>query len=80
MELDKPENEYTLNGQFYERNPFMNDTKIHENNTQSDFYDAPEILEKKIGGTTYIITGKYRKSAKETLPEKLWRLIENNAE
>jgi len=56
----------------------MNNIKTQESNTESDFINAPEIVEYKVGSTTYIITGKYKKSGKEGLLDKLWRLIEND--
>jgi len=37
-----------------------------------------EITKRKIGGTTYIVTSKYKGNAKEGLLDKLWWLIQND--
>ena len=34
----------------------------------------------KIGSTTYIVSGKYKKEGKEYLTDKIWRLIKNSEE
>jgi hypothetical protein len=39
--------------------------------------DLPIIAQRKIGGTTYIVYGKWKKEG-ETLKDKIWRLIEND--
>jgi len=62
----------------------MNDFNPTEKNVQSVSSElsatskVPLVLERKIGGTTYIITGKYKEDAREGLLDKLWRLIEND--
>lgn len=51
-----------------------------EGNVQTSFSvwnEATKTLERKIGGTTYIMTGKFKESG-ENLLDKLWRLIEND--
>jgi hypothetical protein len=35
-------------------------------------------LERQIGNTTYILTTKHSATARETLLQKIWRLIRNN--
>ena len=51
------------------------DEKQQINNTQTA---TPETMELKIGGTTYIVSGKYKENGKEGLIDKLWRLIEHD--
>ena len=41
--------------------------------------ESPETIMRKIGGTTYIMTGKYKENGEELL-DKLWRLIEYDAD
>jgi len=38
------------------------------------------ITERKIGKTTYIVRSFYRSNAREGLLNKLWRLIQNDAD
>jgi hypothetical protein len=41
-------------------------------------FTQDEIIVRKIGGTTYILTAKYKTDAKEGLADKLLRLIKNS--
>ena len=41
-------------------------------------FTQDETIVRKIGGTTYILTAKYKPDAKEGLADKLLRLIKNN--
>jgi hypothetical protein len=56
----------------------MNETKINENNPQNLTCNTPETSDIKIGGITYIVASFYKENAKESLKDKLWRLIEND--
>ena len=59
----------------------MNDTEMREaeilpeNNKQTSSI-LPETIERKIGGTTYIVNGIYQENG-DDLIDKLWRLIKN---
>ena len=48
-----------------------------QNNHQAAFH-SPEPMERKIGGTTYIVRVHLKKGAREGLLDKVWRLIQNN--
>jgi len=48
--------------------------------TATIFCPKTEITERKIGGTTYIVTSKYKEDGKEGLLDKIWRLIQYDAE
>jgi len=52
------------------------DTSTKEK-TETAYCEMAEPMELKIGGTTYILTGKYKEKG-EGLLHKLWRLIEND--
>ena len=41
-------------------------------------FRAPEPIERKIGGTVYIVRSHFKKSGGTGLLDKLWRLIQNN--
>jgi hypothetical protein len=45
---------------------------------QQAAFHAPEPMERKIGGTTYIVRTHLKKNAREGLLDKVWRLIQNN--
>jgi hypothetical protein len=53
----------------------------HDNEDKNTTSPAPftqdETFTQKIGGTTYILTAKYKQGAKEGLVDKLLRLIAN---
>jgi len=68
----------------------MNDLNPPEKNVQpeeniqtvpselSEENQAHLIFQRKIGGTTYIVTSEFNENAREGLLDKLWRLIEND--
>jgi len=55
----------------------MTDNTSTEEKTQTPHHEISEPMELKIGGTTYILTGKYKEKG-EGLLHKIWRLIEND--
>jgi hypothetical protein len=55
-------------------------TPENEQKIQPTQPEIPETSEIKIGKTTYIVTSFYKENAKETLKDKLWRLIENDSQ
>jgi hypothetical protein len=40
---------------------------------------APQVLQKRIGSTTYVVNVRFCENAKETLEDKILRLIESEA-
>jgi hypothetical protein len=45
----------------------------------SPSFTEDETTESKVGGTTYIVTSNYKENG-EGLLDKLWRLIQNDAD
>ena len=58
----------------------MTDNTPPAENIQTAPPIIPPTVEYKIGSTTYIVSGKYKENAREGLLDKLWRLIENDAD
>jgi len=48
------------------------------NNKQKASHLPTEPMERKIGGTTYIVRVHYKQNAREGLLDKIWRLIQND--
>lgn len=60
-------------------NAMSNKKQTSEFIQTNDPLDAGTTI-REIGGTTYIVTGKYKADAKEGLLDKIWRLIENDVD
>ncbi|MCL2225432.1 MAG: transposon-encoded TnpW family protein [Defluviitaleaceae bacterium] len=58
----------------------MDYKKPPDRDMHTAYHEIPPTLNMKVGGTTYIITGKYKENAREGLLDKLWRLMQNDAE
>ena len=54
----------------------MNDPQALCENVQTVSPVLSEDFELKIGGTTYIVTSKYKENSREGLLDKIWRLME----
>ena len=52
-------------------------TDKHNIDRKSSTEKLPIIIERKIGGTTYVVFGKYKENG-EGLLDKVWRLIEKD--
>ena len=52
-----------------------------ENKTQTTSSLSTDVItQRKIGGTTYIVTSEYDENAQEGLLDKIWRLIQSDAD
>ena len=57
----------------------MSHISLSKENAQALYIASTEVTEHKIGGTTYIVSGKCKENGEELL-DKIWRLIENDEE
>ena len=56
------------------------ETPLERNVKNTSELSTGVITERKIGGTTYIVTSEYNENATEGLLDKIWRLIQNDNE
>ncbi|MCL2083564.1 MAG: transposon-encoded TnpW family protein [Oscillospiraceae bacterium] len=57
----------------------MDVKKTPTEDMRTTYQSETPVIQRKIGNTTYIVTGTYKKDAKEGLMDKLWRLMKNDA-
>ena len=53
--------------------------KIDSTDTKRPVSEKPPMFIKKIGGTTYRVSVHFSKTSKETMTDKILRLIKNDA-
>ena|GEM_PF-821173 len=56
----------------------MNTTAVKSAATTPEYVGEPIMLRKRIGSTTYMVSVRFSETSRETLDDKIFRLIQND--